>query len=61
MSEFVKTIGEINKEAVGTDSSKSGNNQEEEKINSVLNTEQKEGGDSLSGVHIQMNDSDRGG
>ena len=55
MSEFVKTIGEINKSASDKEVEKSN---EQDKTNSERNSELKEGGDPLAGVHIRLNDSE---
>lgn len=51
MSEFVKTIGEINRPSTAS-------NPSEEKL-TTEGSNHKEGGDSLAGVNIQINDTDR--
>lgn len=51
MSEFVKTIGEINRPSTAS-------NPSEENL-TTGGSNHKEGGDSLAGVNIQINDTDR--
>lgn len=52
MSEFVKTVGEVNKAADGDPVPDS-------PAKSTSSQVQQEGGDSLAGVHINMGDSER--